>query len=152
MSGSGGTIPAPARGLVVTFDYLWRAEYVEGQTDPRKARPCIIVGVTTAPNPLPGAAIHVAVVPITHTAPQANTRAVEVPDQHKAVMGLDSAPCWVICDEHNFSAWPGYDLRQTPQAADGWTRGTVPTAFLVTILTTIQSALAARELSPVSRL
>lgn len=152
MSGSTGHIPAPKQGLVVTFNYLWHAENTSGREDARKARPCIIAAVAAAPDPAPGAEIHIGVLPITHAAPYADTLAVRVPDQHKRAMGLDSQPAWVICDEMNLSAWPGYDLCQTPQAADGWTRGIAPPSFLNTILTTIRNAVTARTFKQVSRL
>jgi hypothetical protein len=53
----------------------------------------------------------VAVVPITHSQPRDPNAAVEIPLPVKRHLGLDSEHSWVILDELNEFAWPGFDLR-----------------------------------------
>lgn len=51
------------------------------------------------------------VVPITHSAPRDLNVAIEIPLAVKTHLGLDSERSWVILDELNEFAWPGFDLR-----------------------------------------
>jgi hypothetical protein len=50
-------------------------------------------------------------VPITHSEPRDPNVAVEIPLPVKRHLGLDSERSWVILDELNEFAWPGFDLR-----------------------------------------
>jgi hypothetical protein len=49
--------------------------------------------------------------PITHSAPRADDRAIETPQAVKTQLGLDDLRSWVMVDEVNETAWPGYDLQ-----------------------------------------
>lgn len=144
MSPSTGGLPTPTQGLVVTFNYLWAGERDSGSDEARKARPCMVVAVAAPRNPVLGSALEIVVVPITHTPPMADTLAMSVPDQHKAAMGLDPEPCWVVYSEMNTTVWPGYDLVPTPRSSNGWTRGTCPRSFLIKILGAIRTAIEDR--------
>lgn len=55
--------------------------------------------------------VRVLVLPITHTEPQDETVAIEIPTPVKARLKLDS-DWWIIVSEWNEFVWPGPDLRQ----------------------------------------
>lgn len=104
-------IPDPEAGLVIRFNYLWKREHELGRDNARHPRPCAIVlphrrasdGLTM-----------VLVAPITHSEPDADTQAVELPPRVKQHLGLDDARSWVVVDEVNEFAWPGFDLAPNP--------------------------------------
>lgn len=102
------TYPAPLPGLVIRYSFLWSREARGGATDGRKDRPCAIV--VAVPRDAHGDT-RVAVVPITHTAPQDLSTAIALPAVVKTALGLDPEPSWVCLDELNVFSWPGYDLR-----------------------------------------
>ena len=58
--------------------------------------------------------MRVAVVPVTHSAPDDPAASIELPQAVKAALGLDPEPSWVRLDELNVFSWPGYDLRSVP--------------------------------------
>lgn len=101
------SVPSPEAGLVIQYDYLWAYEAKRGHEYGRYPRPCLIIAV------LPdGASKKVLVAPITHSAPDAETEAVEIPAATRARLGLDGNRSWVILDEINEFEWPGPDLRK----------------------------------------
>jgi hypothetical protein len=53
----------------------------------------------------------VVVAPIAHSAPTKGAVAVESPQRVKAHPGLDSERSWIVTDEVNEFAWPGFDLQ-----------------------------------------
>lgn len=99
--------PVPNEGLVISYSYLWRHEFVGGEESGRKNRPCAIV---VAINNTPFDPARVAVVPITHKQPDASCHFVELPVKIKNYLGLDDANSWVVCDEANIFDWPGTDM------------------------------------------
>ncbi|MBD3662225.1 MAG: type II toxin-antitoxin system PemK/MazF family toxin [Arenibacter algicola] len=105
-------IPDPFPGLVVGYSYLWRHEHRSGEEGGRKDRPCAIVLVSEQ---VDGETV-VIVVPITHTSPQDDETAVELPPETKKRMGMDDQPSWVMVNEVNRFIWPGPDLRPIPNA------------------------------------
>jgi hypothetical protein len=102
------TYPAPLPGLVIRYSFLWSREARGGATEGRKDRPCAIV--VAVPRDEHGD-MRVAVVPITHTAPQDPGTSIALPVAVKTALGLDPEPSWVCLDELNVFSWPGYDLR-----------------------------------------
>jgi len=103
--------PAPLPGLVICFSFLWSREARAGATEGRKDRPCAIV--VAVPRDEAGD-LRVAVVPVTHSAPDDPAASIELPQAVKAALGLDPEPSWVRLDELNVFSWPGYDLRSVP--------------------------------------
>ena len=129
-------LPEPQGGLVVSYAYLWRHESEAGQIEGVKNRPCAIVlavrreGVTPAQG---GAAAGksdtltiVTVAPITHTPPHDPNTAMEIPAKVKQHLGLDSERSWIILDEFNEFAWPGFDLRPIPGKPSRYHYGFLP--------------------------
>jgi hypothetical protein len=101
--------PEPQPGLVISYSFLWSEEAEQGQVEGRKDRPCaIIIALDGTESNKPK---QVAVVPITHSPPGDPGVAIEIPRRLKEHLGLDSERSWVILDEFNVFAWPGYDLR-----------------------------------------
>ena len=101
------TLPKPAPGLVIHYNYLWQREAEAGRENGRYARPCAIVVVATKITP-DGVAVMVS--PITHSPPTEADSAIELPAAVKRALGLDDQRSWLMTDEVNAFAWPGYDL------------------------------------------
>lgn len=110
--------PEPRVGLVISYAYLWFEESARGQVEGSKDRPCAIILAVDVPHETAGHRKRVAVVPITHCPPRDPRVAVEIPLAVKKHLGLDSERSWVILDEINEFAWPGFDLRPI-KGADG---------------------------------
>jgi len=105
-------IPDPEPGLVIHFNYLWSSEYDRGRQEARYPRPCaIVLSYRRTAN---GVAVAM-LAPITHSEPRADEKAIEIPLAVKRRLGLDSQRSWVMLDEVNETAWPGYDLRLNAQ-------------------------------------
>jgi mRNA-degrading endonuclease toxin of MazEF toxin-antitoxin module len=105
------TFPEPQAGLVISYAYLWFEEFEKGQVEGRKDRPCAIILAVDTPDEAAGRRKRVVVVPITHSEPRDPKVAIEIPLAVKKHLGLDSERSWVILDEINEFAWPGFDLR-----------------------------------------
>src|ERR1700753_4447422 len=99
--------PQPVSGLVIRYSYLWRSQSLAGLDEGLKDRPCAIILVTTDV----GGREIVTVLPITHSPPSDPEFALEVPQETKFRLGLDSDRSWIVLTEANKFAWPGPDLR-----------------------------------------
>jgi hypothetical protein len=108
-------LPTPEPGLVIPYAYLWRHEHRKGQEEGRKVRPTVIVLAVQSPK---GGAPRVTVAPITHTPPAKDGEAIELPPRVKQALGLDDDRSWIVLDEVNQFAWPGYDIRPVPESKD----------------------------------
>jgi hypothetical protein len=114
-------LPEPEAGLVIHFNYLWRRERDRGVENARYPRPCAIV--LAHRREAEGATV-VVVVPITHSAPDAETKALALPGAVKRHLGLDDTPSWVVVNEVNEFVWPGFDLQ--PNAKGEVAYGFIP--------------------------
>jgi hypothetical protein len=92
---------------VIRYAHLWRAEYLRGQEEGVKDRPCAIILAATEED----GRLMVTVVPVTHSSPSDTNDAVEIPVMTKRRLGLDSERSWIVVSEANTFAWPGPDLR-----------------------------------------
>ena len=115
-------VPEPALGLVIHFAFLWRHERDAGREDAAKDRPCAIVLLRRQA----GADTIVTVAPLTHRPPRDPAVAIEVPPAVKRHLGLDAQQSWIICDEVNEFAWPGFDLRPVPGNRERYHHGFLP--------------------------
>ena len=106
--------PKPLPAQVIRYSYLWNSEYLRGQEEGVKDRPCAIVLLLQSED---GDDI-VTVLPITHTPPAKSEAelAIEIPPDTKRRLGLDDDRSWIVLTEANRFAWPGPDLRM---ARDG---------------------------------
>ena len=68
----------------------------------------------------------VVVAPITHAEPRQDQLPLEIPSSVCRQLGLDNQRHWLRSDELNIFAWPGYDLRQLPDAGGSYDYGMLP--------------------------
>ena len=124
-------LPDPQPGLVISYAYLWHREHRAGQEEGRKDRPCVIV---LAIRRTPEGPLVVKVAPITHSLPDDMAIAMELPPAVKRHLGLDDARSWVILDEINEFAWPGFDLRPVTRASNSYAFGFLPPRLFESLL------------------
>lgn len=138
-------LPEPQGGLVISYAYLWRHESEAGQIEGVKNRPCAIVLVVRREGAIPARGSDatakppetltiVTVAPITHTPPHDPAAAIEIPARVKQHLGLDSERSWIIFDEFNEFAWPGFDLRPVAGKPGRYDYGFLPPALYRTII------------------
>jgi hypothetical protein len=131
---------APQVGQVVEHHFLWFDEAAAGRTEGRKPRPCLVVAIEL---PAGSIAPRVSVLPITSQTPRPGSTSIRVPDALKTRMGIDPVrDAWVVLDDANSFAWPGFDL--VPQTNGTYVRGTVTASFFVQVRDTVV-ALRARN-------
>jgi hypothetical protein len=104
-------LPEPVPGLVIRYSYLWYSEHLQGREEGQKDRPCaIIASIRTDGH----GDTRVLVLPVTHSAPDQLSLAVEIPAKVKQRLQLDEARSWIVLSEWNEFIWPGPDLRRLP--------------------------------------
>ena len=121
-------LPEPRPGLVVRYDYLWSREAAAGRAE-GKDRPARLVAATdslTHPR-------YVVLLPITHSPPEGDTVAIEMPARVKHALGLDDAPSWIVVSEHNVDEWPNPGLSPVPGRPGVFTYGFIPPGLLAQI-------------------
>ena len=141
-------LPIPEPGLVIPYAYLWRHEHRRGQEEGRKVRPSVIVLAVQSPK---GGAPRVTVAPITHTPPAKGGEAIELPPRVKQALGLDDDRSWIVLDEVNQFAWPGYDVRPVPASKNRFAYGFIPPKLYNTVIGRILKLAAARRVAEVPR-
>jgi hypothetical protein len=109
-------LPDPEAGLVIRYSYLWQSEFLAGQEEGVKDRPCAIVATIQKD---PDGQKRVLVLPVTHSEPGNPEWAVEIPGQVKRHLGLDEERSWIVLTESNEFLWPGPDLRRVRDGDDG---------------------------------
>jgi hypothetical protein len=124
-------LPEPECGLVISYSYLWKHESDAGQTEGAKDRPCAIVLAIEGKGTQ---AKTVTVAPITHTPPSDPLMAIEIPPRVKQHLGLDAKRSWIVVDEFNEFAWPGFDLRSVPGKLSRYDYGFLPPALFAQII------------------
>jgi hypothetical protein len=124
-------LPEPECGLVISYAYLWRHESDTGQAEGLKDRPCAIVLAVAGEGAEP---VTVTVAPITHAAPHNPEVAIEIPAKVKRQLGLDDTRSWILLDEFNEFAWPGFDLRPIPGRHGQYAYGFLPPALFTRIV------------------
>lgn len=138
----------PKPGDVIRYSYLWRTEFLRGQEEGTKDRPCAIIAAVQKNND----ATIVTVLPITHSAPAQSQFAMEIPPITKRRLGLDSDRSWIVFDEANQFAWPGPDLRALPdQDIATAVFGTLPPNFFLALRERFVAALRAHRTRIVPR-
>jgi len=140
--------PEPTPGLVIRYSYLWRREYLEGSEEGRKDRPCAIVASVRNQAGAP----HVLVLPVTHTPPDWDTAAIEIPEFVKKRIGMDRERSWIVISEYNDFVWPGPDLRPAPGDEGGAIAyGTLPASLFEQVRRAWLALATKRRSSPVRR-
>ena len=123
--------PDPELGLVISYSYLWHHEHNAGREEGIKDRPCVVVLAVRRPTP---DVVTVRVAPITHSPPVDLRVAFALPAAVKQHLGLDAERSWVILDEVNEFAWPGYDLRPIGKSRDRYAYGFLPPRLFKALL------------------
>ena len=132
-------MPEPFPGLVISYSYLWRKDYLAGQEEGVKERPCAIV----LSKKLQGDDTVVTVAAITHSEPENPGRAVEIPLKVKEYLNLDSERSWIICTEMNRFIWPGPDIRPIARRGDKkYSYGVLPPRLFSKVTKTLVRSLA----------
>ncbi len=118
-------MPLPKPGEVINFSYLWEREYREGRDEGIKDRPVAVVLVRQ----MVDETTQLIVVPMTTKPPRKDQVAIEVPQAVRAQLGLSAERSWVIVDEENRFAWPGYDIRPIKGKEPSISYGFVPSGL-----------------------
>jgi hypothetical protein len=142
--------PKPLPSQVIRYSYLWRAEYLQGQEEGLKDRPCAVVLLLENEE---GGEV-VTVLPITHTPPSLVDAdlAIEIPSDTKRRLGLDDEPSWIMLTEANRFNWPGPDLRMAKNGDSlSVLFGVLPERLFERVRTTFLAALKARKSRLVQR-
>ena len=142
------SLPPPEPGLVIPYAYLWRHEHRKGQEEGRKVRPSVIVLAVQSPK---GSAPRVTVAPIKHTPPAKDGEAIELPPRVKQALGLDDDRSWIVLDEVNQFAWPGYDIRPVPGSKDRFAYGFIPPKLYDVVIGGILELAADRRVAEIPR-
>ncbi len=95
----------------------------------------------------------VTVLPVTHSAPGADSESVEIPPAVKHRLGLHEARSWVVVSEVNRFRWPGPDLRPASRNEPGrFAYGLLPPALFRQIREKLLATAAAQRLTVVPRI
>ena len=142
------SLPVPEPGLVISYAYLWHAEYVRGQEEGIKDRPCAIVSAVQKE----GDEYTVTVIPVTHSKPANMLHAIEIPLATKTRLGLDDGRSWAMVNEINRFVWPGPDLRPISKSTkDKFVFGFLPPFLFGKIKKRLLACASARDLRAVTR-
>jgi hypothetical protein len=139
-------LPKPEPGLVIRYSYLWDDEHRQGREEGVKDRPCAIVAAILSTE---DGTTRVLVLPITHTMPTDIHLAVEIPEDVKKRLKLDSERSWVVVSEWNEFRWPGPDLRPATHARVSY--GFLPPGFFATVRRRFVAAVEAGRGTQVQR-
>jgi hypothetical protein len=133
---------------VISYSYLWRAEYEQGQEEGVKDRPCAVILMV---KDAAGETV-VTVVPITRNPPRHRGDGVEIPLAVKRRLGLDEARSWAIVNEVNRFVWPGPDLRPVTRGdPERFEYGLLPPSLFRQIRDRLVAAAAAQRLQTFPR-
>ncbi|NET71474.1 MAG: hypothetical protein F6K62_11245 [Sphaerospermopsis sp. SIO1G2] len=92
----------PQAGLVIRYDYLWKSEHDAGRIDGAKDRPCAIVLATKDKG---GGKRSLLLCAITHSPPNQEEKAIEIPLKVAHHLGLDHDRMWIKTHEVNIVEW-----------------------------------------------
>jgi hypothetical protein len=122
-------LPSPKPGLVISYSFLWHDEHRKGRDEGAKNRPCVIVTATLRTT---DGETMVRVAPITHSPP-------------------DDQRSWVMLDEMNVFAWPGFDLRPIGRGTDRFDYGFLPPRFFADLVVGVREIWSAGRGKPTPR-
>ena len=95
--------PTPEAGDVLSYAYLWKHEDEAGQTEGLKDRPSVVVLAQQQAQ----SGLRLIVAPVTHSPPERDGDAIEMPKAVKRDLGLDQERSWIVVTEVNSFIWPG---------------------------------------------
>lgn len=121
-------LPDPRPGLVVRYDYVWSREALAGKTQGKDRPACLVAASDDRARPR-----FVVLLPITHSSPDPDTIAIEIPPRVRAAIGLDDAPSWVVISEHHIDEWPSSGLSPLPGKPGVFVYGFIPPGLFAQI-------------------
>lgn len=142
------TVPAPRAGAVIRYAFLWSEEARAGAREGRKDRPGAGVLATQQGD---DGDVMVTVAPVTHTPPADPGAGVEIPPAAARRLGLDGLRHWIVCDEVNRFAWPGFDLRPVPGRPGTFEYGMLPEPVYERVRGAVLACHRSRRLGAVAR-
>ncbi|MGB0695786.1 MAG: hypothetical protein ACPGOY_09055 [Rhodospirillaceae bacterium] len=141
------SIPKPEPGLVIRYSYLWRREARSGLENGRKDRPCAVIVALARKS----GGQDVVVLPITHSPPNLQDEAVEIPIGTKRRLGLDEEPSWIVVTEANVFQWPGPDIRPAQKGTVSPAFGMLPKDLTQKILQAFRANMRRRKSAAIRR-
>jgi uncharacterized protein YifN (PemK superfamily) len=136
----------PRVGQIVDHYFLWSDEKAQGNVEARKPRPCVVLVVEARENNTP----RVVLVPVTSQPPRSGTSAIRIPPDVLGQAGLDETrDAWIVFDEVNIFAWPGFDL--VPQKDGSFVRGFVSARFFAQVREAVLGAYKSQRLRLTNR-
>lgn len=116
---------APAPGLVIKYDFLWKEDKDAGHEDGLKDRPCAII--LTSREREDGSR-EIVLCPITHSPPSEAEGGVKIPHAVSRHLGLDDDQSWIKTHQVNTLRWEKGRLPHgvTPVAPGEWAYGNLP--------------------------
>lgn len=91
------------------------------------------------------------VAPITYIPPAKDGEAIELLPRVKQALGLDDDRSWIVLNEVNQFAWPGYDIQPVLGSKDRFAYGFIPPKLYDTVIGRILELAAARRVAEISR-
>ncbi|MBF0167465.1 MAG: hypothetical protein HQL45_07515 [Alphaproteobacteria bacterium] len=140
-------LPDLATGLVIRYEYLWHSQAKSGADTAEKERPACVALVFESPE----RGKSVLLLPITHSEPNADQSAVEIPLKVKKLLGLDDARSWVLVSECNIDIWPTPDIRPLPGQTQHFAYGHLPPKLFRKIRDAFMTAYRERTVKTVTR-
>ncbi len=114
-------IPEAEPGLVIRYDFVWTRQSQSGVEHGKDRPACLVAASDRSVRPR-----YVVILPITHSPPDAETVAVEIPAAVGRALGLDDGRSWVVLSEHNVDEWPNGGLSPVPGDPSRFAYGFVP--------------------------
>jgi hypothetical protein len=106
--------PLASGDIVPAYPYLWRREGMRGEDAGRKSRPACVALAVRGVDGL----THLALLPITGTAPAADQRTLAVPPGELRRIGLQpDKPGWIVVSEYNYDVLERSYSLKLPKAA-----------------------------------
>jgi len=138
-------LPAPTRGLVVHYGFIWAGTGRRPPPDAGKHRPCLIVRLQQVeePNLAGRAVLRVTYLPISHAAPRNDEHAIPIPPRVARHLGLTSEQSYLYTSYAVEDDWP-FDLAHLPGSSDASSYGLVPPRLFQAVAAAFASHLAAR--------
>jgi hypothetical protein len=139
-------IPDAEPGLVIRYDCVWSRQAQAGVGQGKDRPACLVAASDRSMRPR-----YVVILPITHTPPDAETVAVEIPLAVGRALGLDDARSWVVLSEHNVDEWPDSGLSPVPGDPGHFAYGFMPPRLFAQIKARFVELIRARRSSRVRR-
>ncbi len=141
-------LPDLATGLVIIrYEYLCHSHAKSGAVTGEKEHHACVALVFESPE----RGKSVLLLPITHSEPNADQSAVEIPLKVKKLLGLDDERSWVLVSECNIDIWPTPDIRPLPGQTERFAFGHLPPKLFRQIRDAFMAEHRERTLKTVSR-